>query len=237
MAGHSKFKNIQHRKGAQDAKRAKLFARLVKEISIAARDGDNPDFNPKLRAALNQARNNNVPKDNITRAVQKAKDSAALEEITYAGYGMDGVAVVVDTTTDNLRRTASSVRTAFSKMGCAMAERDAVLFQFDRMAFLDVPVTTLDEEQAMACAETLGACDLIADEELWRFLFAMEEYSRVNERSEDALDGKMEGVVVGLLWNPKTRVPVSDEGQEKLAKLISLLEDIDCVDDVYTNAE
>ena len=105
------------------------------------------------------------------------------------------------------------------------------------MAFLDVPVTTLDEEQAMACAETLGACDLIADEELWRFLFAMEEYSRVNERSEDALDGKMEGVVVGLLWNPKTRVPVSDEGQEKLAKLISLLEDIDCVDDVYTNAE
>ena len=237
MAGHSKFKNIQHRKGAQDAKRAKLFARLVREVAIAARDGDNPDFNPKLRSALSQARNNNVPKDNIERAIQKAKDSEGLEEITYAGYAVDGVAVVVDTTTDNHRRTASSVRTVFSKMGGALAERSAVIFQFERRAYINIPKMTLDsEDAAIECAENLGAVDFSEDED-WCLMFSMEGFGGASTRLEEVLDGKMEGVVTGLLWYPKSRVPLSAEGHEKLHNLVALLEDIECVDDVYTNAE
>lgn len=237
MAGHSKFKNIQHRKGAQDAKRAKLFARLVREVAIAARDGENPDFNPKLRAALSQARNNNVPKDNVERAIQKAKDSDGLEEITYAGYAVEGAAVVVDTTTDNHRRTASSVRTAFSKMGGNLAERSAVIFQFERRAYINIPKTTLDsEDAAMQCAETLGAIDF-SDGEEWCLMFSMEGFGDVNMRLEEALGGNMEGVVTGLLWYPQSRVSLSEEGRTKLQNLVALLEDIECVNDVYTNAE
>jgi len=237
MAGHSKFKNIQHRKGAQDAKRARLFARLVRDISIAARDGDNPDFNPRLRSALNQARNNNVPKDNIERAL-KAKDSAILEEITYAGYAMAGVAVIVDTTTDNHRRTAASVRAVFSKMGFELVERSAVLFQFEQFFYVEVPKSTIqDEMAAMEYAEAFQAINIVEEVGEYRYLFPLEGSNDTRSLCEERLEGKMEGVVFGLLWYPQTKIALSDDQRASLDKLIGLLEEIDCVDGVYTNAE
>lgn len=238
MAGHSKFKNIQHRKGAQDAKRAKLFARFLREVSVAARAGANPDFNPRLRAALSQARNNNVPKDNITRAVQKAQETDNVEEITYAGYGPAGVAVVVECVTDNHRRTAASVRAAFSRMNYELVERGAVLFQFDRLSYIDIPLNRFAGElEWLEFAESLGAREMIETEDVQRLLFDIEHFSEVRDKCEKILQENMIGVVSGILWHPKTSVELNQGDAEKLAKLVTLLEDADSVDDVFTNAK
>ncbi len=239
MAGHSKFKNIQHRKGAQDAKRAKLFARLLREVSVAARAGANPEFNPRLRSALLQARSNNVPKDNIERALQKANDVDNLEEIIYAGYGPAGVAVLVEALTDNHRRTASSVRTVFSKLGYEMVERSAVLFQFNRKGFVELPSSFFSgEEEALGFAEQVNAEDYIPLEEVHRFLIAPENFVEMRTAVEKMYAEQMEGVVTGMLWHPNIQVEIpSEEDAEKLMRLVEMLEGADSVDSVYTNAE
>lgn len=239
MAGHSKFKNIQHRKGAQDAKRAKLFARLLREVTVAARSGSNPEFNPRLRSALLQARSNNVPKDNIERAVQKSGDVENLEEIIYAGYGPAGVAIIVEVVTDNHRRTASSVRTVFSKQGYEMVERNAVLYQFDRKGYIDVPLSHFSsDEEALMFAETIGAADFLNLEDGFRFLSEPDDFLAMRTSVEKECADNMTGVVTGLLWEPNMRVLLnSQEEADKLGRLLELLDEADSVDAVYSNAE
>ncbi|MCY4414195.1 MAG: YebC/PmpR family DNA-binding transcriptional regulator [Alphaproteobacteria bacterium] len=238
MAGHSKFKNIQHRKGAQDKKRAKLFARFLREVSVAARDGENPDFNARLRTALSQARNNNVPRDNIERAIKKAQEVENLEHITYAGYGPSGVAVVVECTTDNHRRTASSVRACFSRLGYELVERNAVLFQFKRLSYIDVPKERIVGELALLeFAEALQASEILEEEDAHRFLCETNIFSESRDKCDSLLENNMAGVVSGLLWHPHTCVQLDNADCEKLQKLVQILEDADCVDDVFTNAE
>ncbi|MBZ0215143.1 MAG: YebC/PmpR family DNA-binding transcriptional regulator [Fimbriimonadaceae bacterium] len=235
MAGHSKFKNIMFRKGAQDKKRSKLFSKLSKEITVAAKvGGPDPDANPRLRLAMQNARAQSMPKDNITRAIKKSEagDAEIYEEMRYEGYGPGGVAVIVEALTDNRNRTASSVRSTFAKNGGALGETGSVSFMFDRVGEVVLPPEAGSSEKIFEAALEAGAEDVESDEEGHTVLCAFEDLGEVSKSLEAALG---EPKSVNVIWKPQNMTPVDEDNAATLLKLIDLLEDDDDVQNVYAN--
>ena len=237
MAGHSKWANIQHRKGRQDAVRSKLFSKFSKEITVAAKMGDpDPDKNPRLRLAIKEAKSQSMPKDNIERAIKKATggDADAYEEIRYEGYGPGGVAVIVETMTDNRNRTASNVRSYFTKYGGNLGETGSVGFMFDRMGQIVYPVSVGDADAVMEAAIEAGAEDVESAEDGHVIWCAFEDIGDVSAALEAAL-GESESTK--LVWKPQTTTELDLAGMQKLMKLIDVLEDDDDVQTVTANFE
>ncbi|MCC5989177.1 MAG: YebC/PmpR family DNA-binding transcriptional regulator [Pararhodobacter sp.] len=237
MAGHSKWANIQHRKGRQDAARAKLFSKLSKEITVAAKMGDpDPEKNPRLRLAVKEAKASSVPKDVIERAIRKSQggDAETYEEIRYEGYGPGGVAIIVEAMTDNRNRTASNVRSTFTKHGGNLGETGSVAFMFDRMGQVVYPATAGDAEQVMEAAIEAGAADVESGEDEHVIWCDFTELAEVSSALEAAL-GEAEST--RLVWRPQTTTELDLEGMQKLMKLIEALEDDDDVQSVTANFE
>ena len=237
MAGHSKFKNIMHRKGAQDKKRSAMFSKLSREITVAAKMGTpDPDMNPRLRLAVNNARAASMPKDNIQRAIDKAKagEGDDYEEIRYEGYGPGGVALIVEALTDNRNRTATNVRTAFSKNGGNMAASGAVSHGFERKGMIDYPASTGSEDKVLEAAIEAGADDVESDADghtIWTDMEALHEVAKALEASL----GTPESVKLG--WKPNLTVDVGEGDADTLMKLVDALEDDDDVQMVWGNYE
>ena len=235
MAGHSKFKNIQHRKGAQDKKRAKIFSRLAKEITVAAKMGmPDTDSNPRLRTAILAARAQNMPKDNIERAIKKSADadSENYDEVRYEGFGPGGIGVIVETLTDNRNRTASDVRSTFTKSGGNMGETGSVSFMFDRVGSIEYGPDAADAETVFEAAIEAGAEDVVSGEDGHEIICSMEDLHGV----VDALAGVLgEPQAASIVWKPQNDVPVDAEAAEKVLKFMDALDDLDDVQNVYAN--
>ena len=237
MAGHSKFKNIMHRKGAQDKKRAGLFSKLSREITVAARLGmPDPDFNPRLRAAVNAAKAQSVPKDNIQRAIDKATkgDAENYEEIRYEGYGPGGVALIVEALTDNRNRTATNVRTAFSKNGGNRGATGAVSHGFERLGLIEYGAAAGNEDAVLEAAIEAGADDIESDDDghaIWTSIDVLHPVARELEKTLG------EAASVKLAWKPGLKVAVSADDAATLLKLIDVLDDDDDVQMVWGNYE
>jgi YebC/PmpR family DNA-binding regulatory protein len=237
MAGHSKFKNIMHRKGAQDKKRAAQFSKLSREITVAAKMGmPDPDMNPRLRAAVLAARAQSMPKDNIQRAIDKASkgDAENYEEVRYEGYGPGGVALIVEALTDNRNRTATNVRTAFSKNGGNLGASGAVSHGFDRLGLIEYPAKAGDEEKVLEAAIEAGADDVESDEDghqIWVTVDSLHEVARELEKTL----GEAEGVK--LAWKPSLKTGVDADTATTLIKLIDTLDEDDDVQTVWGNYE
>ena len=237
MAGHSKWANIQHRKGRQDQLRAKLFSKLSKEITVAAKMGDpDPDKNPRLRLAVKEARAQSMPKDNIERAIKKAVggDSEAYEEIRYEGYGPNGVAVIVEAMTDNRNRTASNVRSTFTKNGGNLGETNSVAFMFDRKGEITYLPSAGDADTVMMAAIEAGAEDVESSEDGHVIWCAVGDLNDVATALEAQLG---ESETTRLVWKPTTTTELGLEDMQKLMKLVEALEDDDDVQHVTTNFE
>ncbi len=235
MAGHSQFKNIMHRKGRQDAVRSKIFSKLAREITVAAKMGmPDPAMNPRLRLAVQNAKAQSMPKDNIERAISKATagDDENYEEVRYEGYGPGGVAVIVEALTDNRNRTASSVRTAFTKSGGSLGETGSVAFMFNRVGEIVYPASVGDEDKVMEAAIEAGAEDVQTDENGHTIICAFEDIGDVSSALEEAL-GEAESVKP--VWKPQTMAPVDEEKAQSVLKLIDTLDDDDDVQNVYAN--
>jgi YebC/PmpR family DNA-binding regulatory protein len=237
MAGHSQFKNIMHRKGRQDAARAKLFTRLTREVQVASRMGlPDPTFNPRLRSAIQAAKAANVPKDNIERAIKKGQggDGESYEEIRYEAYGPGGVAFIVEALTDNRNRTASEVRSAFTKFGGSLAETNAVSFQFDRIGQIRYGAEVADEEAMLEAAVEAGAEDCQSSEDGHEITCAPDDLAAVTE----ALEAKFGPPEASLLtWRPQVTVPIEDDKAETLFRLLETLDESDDVQRVVANFE
>ncbi len=238
MAGHSKWANIQHRKKAQDAKRGKLFTKLIREITVAARmGGGDPDANPRLRAAIDKALGGNMTKDTIERAVKRgsgAMDGENFEEVRYEGYGPNGVAVMVDCLTDNRNRTVSEVRHAFTKAGGNLGTDGSVAYLFSKIGILTFPAGS-DEDQIMEAALEAGADDVVTNED---------QSIDVLTTPESFLDVKdamckagLEPEIAEVTMRPSTSVDLGLADAEKVMRLVDTLEDLDDVQNVYTNAD
>ena len=237
MAGHSKWANIQHRKGRQDAVRSKLFSKLAKEITVAAKMGDpDPEKNPRLRMAVKEAKSVSVPKDVIERAIKKSQggDAESYDEIRYEGYGPGGVAVIVEAMTDNRNRTASTVRSTFTKCGGNLGETGSVSFLFDRKGQILFSSTIADEDTVMMAALEAGAEDVETNEDGHAVYCADTDLNEVSNALEAAL-GEFDSAK--LIWKPQTTTEVDLEGMEKLMKLIETLEDDDDIQRVTSNFE
>ncbi len=237
MAGHSQFKNIMHRKGRQDAVRSKMFSKLAREITVAAKAGlPDPDMNPRLRLAVNNAKAQSMPKDNIDRAIKKAigGDTENYDEVRYEGYGPGGVAVIVEALTDNRNRTASNVRSYFTKSGGAMGETGSVSFMFDRVGEILYPAKAGDADKVMEAAIEAGADDVESSEDGHRIITAFEDLGEVSSALEKTL-GEAESVKA--IWRPQTGTPVDEEKAQSVLRLISNLDDDDDVQNVYANFE
>ena len=237
MAGHSKWANIQHRKGRQDAARSKLFSKLAKEITVAAKMGDpDPDKNPRLRLAVKEAKSQSVPKEVIDRTIKKSQggDAESYDEIRYEGYGPGGVAVIVEAMTDNRNRTASTVRSTFTKCGGNLGETGSVSFMFDRKGQVLYPLEVGDEDMVMMAALEAGAEDVETTEDGHAIFCADTDLNEVSNALE-ALLGESESAK--LIWKPQTTTELDLEGMEKLMKLIDTLEDDDDVQRVTANFE
>ncbi|CUJ90095.1 YebC/PmpR family DNA-binding transcriptional regulator [Shimia thalassica] len=237
MAGHSKWANIQHRKGRQDAARSKLFSKLSKEITVAAKMGDpDPEKNPRLRLAVKEAKSQSVPKDVIDRAIKKstAGEGDDYEEIRYEGYGPNGVAVIVETMTDNRNRTASTVRSTFAKTGGNLGETGSVGFMFERKGEVTYPATVGDADTVFEAAIEAGAEDVESSEEGHIIWCLDTDLNDVSNALEAAL-GESESTK--LVWKPTTTTEMDLEGMQKLMKLIDALEDDDDVQRVTANFE
>ena len=234
MAGHSKFKNIQHRKGAQDKKRAKIFGRLIKELTVAARGGTDPDSNPRLRTALAAARSANMPKDNIERVLKRAAggEGEAYDEIRYEGYGPGGTALIVESMTDNRNRTASEVRAAFNKYGGSLGETGSVSFMFDRVGQLIYPADAADADTMFEAAFDAGADNVESDESGHEITCAPEDYNSVSEALFTAFGVPEEA---GLVWKPQTTIEVNERQASTLIKLLDVLDDNDDVQAIASN--
>ena len=235
MAGHSKWANIQHRKGRQDAQRSKLFSKLSKEITIAAKMGEpDPDKNPRLRLAVKEARSNSMPKDNIDRAIKKAigGDGEQYEEIRYEGYGPGGIAMIVEAMTDNRNRTASNVRSYFTKSGGELGQTGSVSFMFDRKGEIMYKAAVGDADTVMMAAIEAGAEDVESDEEGHWIYCADTDLNDVTTALEAALG---ESETAKLIWKPQTLTPLDLETAQKISKLIDTLEDDDDVQNVTGN--
>ncbi len=237
MAGHSQFKNIMHRKGRQDAVRSKMFSKLAREITVAAKMGaPDPDMNPRLRLAVQNAKAQSMPKDNIQRAISKASggDAENYEEVRYEGYGPGGVAVIVEVLTDNRNRSASNVRAAFTKAGGALGETGSVSFMWDRAGEIYYPASAGSADAVLEAAIEAGADDVQSDEDGHTILCAFESMGEVAKALESAL-GEAESVK--SIWKPQNSIPVDEERAQSLMKLVGTLEDDDDVQNVYTNFE
>jgi YebC/PmpR family DNA-binding regulatory protein len=237
MAGHSQFKNIMHRKGRQDAMRSKLFSKLAREITVAAKQGlPDPAMNARLRLAIQNAKAESMPKDNIQRAINKAAggEGDTYEEVRYEGYGPGGVALIVEVLTDNRNRSASNVRAAFTKAGGALGETGSVSFMWDRAGEIYYPASAGDAEKVMDAAIEAGADDVQSDEEGHTILCAFESIGDVSKALETSL-GEAESVKV--IWKPQNNIPVDEERAQSLMKLVATLEDDDDVQNVYANFE
>ena len=237
MAGHSKWANIQHRKGKQDAARSKLFSKLSKEITVAAKMGDpDPDNNARLRLAVKEAKANSMPKDVIDRAIKKSQagEGDTYENIRYEGYGPNGVAVIVEALTDNRNRTASNVRSTFGKNGGNLGETNSVSFMFDRKGEIMYLPAAGDADTVMMAALDAGAEDVESDDDGHWITCADTDLGEVTASLEAALG---ESETAKLVWKAKTTTPVDLETLEKLMKLVEILEDDDDVQTVVTNFE
>ncbi len=237
MAGHSKFKNIMYRKGAQDKKRSKLFSKLSKEITVAAKMGDtDPDHNPRLRTAIITARGQSMPKDNIERAISKsqAAEGENYEDIRYEGFGPGGIALIVEALTDNRNRTASSVRTIFSKAGGNLGETGSVNYMFDRVGLIVYPASAADADTLFEAALEAGAEDVLSDDTAHEIYCDGDDLHAVAKALEAQL-GDPESAK--LSWRAKDPIPVDAEGAEKLMRLLDALEDDDDVQEVSGNYE
>lgn len=238
MAGHSKWKNIQNRKNAQDAKRGKVFQKLAKEIYVAAKSGGgDPDTNPALRLVIEKAKSANMPNDNIKRAIDKAagnQDAEHYEEIIYEGYGPGGAAVMVTCLTDNKNRTASNVRHAFTKNGGNLGESGCVSYMFDRKGYLVIERNELDvdEDELLLQAIEAGAEDMETSEDVFEIYTEPKNFMAVKESLEK--EG-FEFASAEVTMVPQTEADLNEEQQDKLEKLIDMLEDDDDVQDVYHN--
>ncbi|RST76195.1 YebC/PmpR family DNA-binding transcriptional regulator [Siminovitchia acidinfaciens] len=238
MAGHSKWKNIQRRKNAQDSKRGKIFQKLAREIYVAAKSGGgDPDTNPALRLVVDKAKSENMPNDNIKRAIDKAagnQDGESYEEIVYEGYGPGGAAVMVTCLTDNKNRTASNVRHAFTKNGGNLGESGCVSYMFDRKGYLAIERSGLeiDEDELMLQAIEAGAEDMESSEDVFEIYTEPENFMSVKESLE--AEG-FELATAEITMVPQTEAELNDEQQEKMEKLIDMLEDDDDVQEVYHN--
>jgi YebC/PmpR family DNA-binding regulatory protein len=237
MAGHSQFKNIMHRKGKQDKVRSKVFSKLGREITVAAKLGlPDPAFNPRLRLAIIAARAENMPKDNIERAIKKASGSEQdnYEEIRYEGYAPGGVAVIVEALTDNTNRTASDVRSAFTKAGGNLGTTGAVSFMFDRIGIIEYDTAKASADAMLEAAIEAGAEDVVSDDNGHQIVTTPETLADVTK----ALEAKFgEPRKSGITWKPQNTVAVDDEAGEKIIKLIEVLEESDDVQNVYANFE
>jgi YebC/PmpR family DNA-binding regulatory protein len=237
MAGHSQFKNIMHRKGRVDAQRSKLFSKLAREITVAAKMGlPDPNMNARLRAAILAARAENMPKDNIERAIKKAQgnDTENYEEIRYEGYGPGGAAIIVEAMTDNRNRTASDVRSYFTKHGGNLAETGAVAFMFDHVGVVEFDGKAADGDAVLDAAIEAGADDVVSDES-GHAVYC--EPSRLGEVTK-AMEARFgEPRKSALVWKAQNTVPVDDEAGERLMRLMETLEDHDDVQNVFVNFE
>jgi len=235
MAGHSKWANIQHRKGRQDAARSKLFSKLSKEITVAAKMGDpDPEKNPRLRLAVKAAKSQSMPKDVIERAIKKSQagDGDEYTEIRYEGYGPSGIAVIVEALTDNVNRTASNVRSTFSKHGGNLGTTGSVSFSFDRVGEITYPADAGDADTVMMAALEAGAEDVESEEDGHWIYCAMEDFAEVSDALEKELG---EAKDTKLIWKPQSRTMVDLETAQKLMRLIDTLEDDDDVQTVTAN--
>jgi YebC/PmpR family DNA-binding regulatory protein len=237
MAGHSQFKNIMHKKGKQDAIRSKLFSKLAREITVAARLGlPDPAMNARLRAAVIDARAENMPKDNIDRAIKKATggESENYDEVRYEGYAPGGVAVIIEALTDNRNRTAGEVRSNFTKAGGALAETGAVSFMFDRVGLIVYDKSAASDDAMLEAAIEAGADDVVSSAEGHEIITALEAL----RDAQKALEAKFgEPRKASLVWRPQNTIAVDDEAGEKILKLVSTLEENDDVQNVYANFE
>ncbi len=237
MAGHSKWANIQHRKGRQDKLRAKLFSKLSKEITVAAKMGDpDPEKNPRLRLAVKEAKSQSMPKDNIERAINKASggDGENYDEIRYEGYGPNGVAVIVEAMTDNRNRTASTVCSTFTKNGGNLGETGSVGFMFERKGQVVYPTDAGDEDTVMMAAIEAGAEDVESSEDGHLVWCADTDLNEVSSGLEAEL-GESESTK--LVWRPTTTTDLSLDDAQKLMRLVEALEDDDDIQNVTTNAD
>ncbi len=246
MAGHSKFKNIMHRKGAQDKKRAAQFSKLSREITVSAKMGmPDPDMNPRLRAAINAAKAQSMPKDNIQRAIDKASrgDGENYEEVRYEGYGPGGVAIIVEALTDNRNRTATNVRTAFAKNGGNLGASGAVSHGFERLGLIEYPGKAGDEEKVLEAAIEAGADDVESDmganglgddenpgsHQIWVAIDSLHAVARELEKTLG------EAEAVKLAWKPSLTTQVGEDDAATLLRLIDVLEEDDDVQTVWGN--
>jgi len=238
MAGHSKWKNIMYRKGAQDAKRAKQFTKVGREIAVAARSGlPDPEHNPRLRAAVAAARAVNMGKDAVDRAIKRAaggEDNTDYQEMRYEGYGPGGIALIVEALTDNRNRTASEVRSAFNKGGGAMGETGSVAFMFERLGQVVYPADKGDFETMFEAALEAGATDVQSDEESHTIICAPEDFGQVSGALQDRFGDAQSA---GLIWQAQNTIELDEEKAASLLKLIDALEDNDDVQTVSANFE
>ncbi len=238
MAGHSQFKNIMHRKGAQDARRARQFARLIREITVAARHGlPEVASNPRLRAAVAAARQANMPRDTVERAIKKASGAAAGDdyvEVRYEGYGPGGVAVIVEALTDNRNRTASDVRSAFAKHGGALGETNSVSFLFSRRGVLRYPASVAGEEAMLEAAIEAGAEDVTSGADGHEISTSVEDFFAVRDALEARFGAPEEA---RLDWRASTTVSLDEEQGAKMIKLLDALDESDDVQNVTANFE
>ena len=238
MAGHSQFKNIMHRKGAQDKKRAKIFARHTREIMVAARSGlPDPEQNSTLRNAIIAARAANMPKDNIDRAVKRVaggEEVANYEDVRYEGYGPGGVAVIVDASTDNRNRTASEVRTAFSKLGGNLGETGSVAFMFDRVGSITYPADIADADNMFEAAVEAGADNVESSDDEHEIICEPDDFATVRDALIEKFGAPTEQ---GLLWKPQNTISLNEDQASTMLKLIDTLDDNDDVQSVSANFE
>ena len=236
MAGHSQFKNIMYRKGAQDAKRAKVFTKIIRELTVAARSGGaDPQANPRLRAAIMAAREANMPKDTLERAIRRGtgeEEGTDYQDMRYEGYGPGGVAILVEALTDNRNRTASDIRSTFTKYGGSLGESNSVAFMFDRIGLIRYPASMASPETMFETALEVGADNMESTEDFHEIECKPDELSRVR----DALIEKFgDPTAAHLAWRPKNFVAVEGDTAVSLLKLISVLEDNDDVQTVASN--
>jgi YebC/PmpR family DNA-binding regulatory protein len=237
MAGHSQFKNIMHRKGRQDSVRSKMFSKLAREITVAAKTGlPDPSMNASLRLAIQNAKAQSMPKDNIDRAIKKASggDGENYEQIRYEGYGPGGTAVIVEALTDNRNRTASNVRSTFTKAGGQLGETGSVSFSFDHVGEITYKASVGNADKVMEAAIEAGADDVASDEDGHTIICGFEAINEVSKALEAALG---EAETVKIVWKAQNTIPVDDEKAISIMKLIDTLEDDDDVQSVYSNFE
>ncbi len=238
MAGHSQFKNIMYRKGAQDKKRAKLFAKLIREVMVAARSGlPEPDKNPRLGGAVQAARAANMPKDNIERAIKRAaggEDDTNYEEIRYEGYGPGGVAVIVEALTDNRNRTASEVRAAFSKHGGTLGETNSVSFMFDRVGVITYGAGIGSADEVFEAAAEAGAGDVESNAETHEITCDPDDFSSVRDALTERFGDPSQAE---LTWRPQSTVAIDEDKAQTMLKMLDVLDESDDVQRVSANFE